>query len=147
MAPRVAPRSGCPGRPALPCPALPCLSPAPQGTGSNWKNLPGTAQFLSTQTDTTMFALIYTSGCPWPSATVKSPGFFKLGSCFSFFFKLLTFLFFYFYVFFLLLLFCIVKIKCFFFTFIYIFIWMQVWSLEKEDTPHSFSSRVFLQYL
>jgi hypothetical protein len=26
-----------------------------------------------------------TSGCPWPSATVKSPGFFKLGSCFSFF--------------------------------------------------------------
>jgi hypothetical protein len=29
------------------------------GTGSDWKNLPGTAQFLSTQTDTTMFALIY----------------------------------------------------------------------------------------
>jgi hypothetical protein len=27
------------------------LSPAPQGTGSDWKNLPGTAQFLSTQTD------------------------------------------------------------------------------------------------
>jgi hypothetical protein len=27
----------------------------------------------------------YTSGCPWPSATVKSPGFFKLGSRFSFF--------------------------------------------------------------
>jgi hypothetical protein len=27
--------------------------------GSDWKNLPGTAQFLSTQTDTTMFALIY----------------------------------------------------------------------------------------
>jgi hypothetical protein len=26
-----------------------------------------------------------TSGCPWPSATVKSPGFFKLGSRFSFF--------------------------------------------------------------
>jgi hypothetical protein len=26
-----------------------------------------------------------TSGCSWPSATVKSPGFFKLGSCFSFF--------------------------------------------------------------
>jgi len=23
---------------------------------------------------------------------------------------------------------------------------MQIWSLEKEDTPHSFSSRVFLQY-
>ncbi len=45
---------------ALPCPALPlpCLSPAPQGTGSDWKNLPGTAQFLSTQTDT-MFAFIY----------------------------------------------------------------------------------------
>ncbi len=36
--------------PAMPCPALPlpCLSPAPQGTGSDWKNLPGTAQFLST---------------------------------------------------------------------------------------------------
>jgi hypothetical protein len=31
------------------------------GTGSDWKNLPSTAQFLSTQTDTTMamFALIY----------------------------------------------------------------------------------------
>jgi hypothetical protein len=48
MAPRPAPHSGCPGRPALP---LPCLSPAPQGTGSDWKNLPGTAQFLSTQTE------------------------------------------------------------------------------------------------
>jgi hypothetical protein len=34
------------------------LSPAPQGTGNDWKNLPGTAQFLSTQTDT-MFAYIY----------------------------------------------------------------------------------------
>ncbi len=40
---------------ALPCPALPCLSPqtdtimfAPQGTGSDWKNLPSIAQFLST---------------------------------------------------------------------------------------------------
>jgi len=43
MAPRAAPRSGCPGRPALPCPALPYLSPTPQGTGSDWKNLPGTA--------------------------------------------------------------------------------------------------------
>jgi len=29
--------------------------------------------------------LIITSGCPWPSTTMKSPGFFKLGSCFSFF--------------------------------------------------------------
>ncbi len=29
------------------------------GTGSDWKNLPGIAQFLSTQTNTTMFALIY----------------------------------------------------------------------------------------
>jgi hypothetical protein len=48
MAPRAAPHSGCPGRPALP---LPCLSPAPQGRGSDWKNLPGTAQFLSTQTE------------------------------------------------------------------------------------------------
>jgi hypothetical protein len=25
-----------------------------------------------------------------------------------------------------------------------LFIWMQVWILEKGDTPHSFSSRVFL---
>ncbi len=46
MAPPAAPHSGCPGRPAMPCP-----SPAPQGRGSDWKNLPGTAQFLSTQTD------------------------------------------------------------------------------------------------
>jgi len=44
------------------------------------------------------------------------------------------------------LLFCIIKIKCFFFTFTFLFIWMQVWSLEKEDTPHSFSSKVFLHY-
>ncbi len=28
---------------------------------------------------------IATSGCLWPSDTVKPPGFFKLGSCFSFF--------------------------------------------------------------
>jgi hypothetical protein len=48
MALRAAPHSCCPGRPALP---LPYLSPAPQGTGSDWKNLLGTAQFLSTQTD------------------------------------------------------------------------------------------------
>jgi hypothetical protein len=45
-----------------------------------------------------------------------------------------------------LLLFCIMKIKCFFFTFIFLFIWMQVKNLEKENTPHSFSSRVFLHY-
>jgi hypothetical protein len=44
-----------------------------------------------------------------------------------------------------LLLFCIIKIKCFFFTFVFLFIWMQVWSLEKGDVPHS-SSRVFLHY-
>jgi hypothetical protein len=43
---------------------------------------------------------IVTSGCPWPKATVKSPGFFKFGSCFSFFQKLLSFLFFYFYYYF-----------------------------------------------
>jgi hypothetical protein len=35
------------------------LSPAPQGTDSDWKNLPGTTQFLSTQIDTAMFALRY----------------------------------------------------------------------------------------
>jgi hypothetical protein len=34
------------------------LSPAAQGTGSDWNNLSSTAQFLSTQTDT-MFAFIY----------------------------------------------------------------------------------------
>jgi len=51
MAPHPAPCCGCPGRPALPC-----LSP--HGTGSDWKNLSGTAQLLSTQTNT-MFALIY----------------------------------------------------------------------------------------
>jgi hypothetical protein len=63
MAPHAAPRSSCPGRLALPylAPTLPYLSPAPQGTSSDWKNLPDTAQFLSTQTDTTMFALINTS--------------------------------------------------------------------------------------
>jgi hypothetical protein len=27
--------------------------------------------------------------------------------------------------------------------FVFLLIWMQVWSLEKKDTPHSFSSRVF----
>ncbi len=67
------------------------------------------------------------------------------GSCFSFFLKLLSCLFFIFMCF-LLLLFCKIKIKCFFFTFVFLFIWMQVWSLEKENTPHSFSSRVFLHY-
>jgi hypothetical protein len=46
MAPRAAPPQLLPGRPALPC-----LSPAPQRTGSDWKNLPGTAQFLSIQAD------------------------------------------------------------------------------------------------
>ncbi len=57
MAPRAAPHSGCPGRPTLPC-----LSQAPQGMNSDWKNLLGTAQFLSTQTDRQMdrlFAFIY----------------------------------------------------------------------------------------
>jgi hypothetical protein len=31
----------------------------PQRTGSDWKNLPGTAQFLSTQTDIHHVAFIY----------------------------------------------------------------------------------------
>jgi hypothetical protein len=57
---------------------------------------------------------------------------------------LLSFLFFIFMCF--LFLFCIIIIKCLFFTFIFLFIWMQVWSLKKEDTPHSFSSKVFLHY-
>jgi len=67
MTPRAATHSGCPGRPALPC-----LSPAPQGTGNDWKNLPGTAQFLSTQTDTTMLVLIYKIGCRW---NIRCPNF------------------------------------------------------------------------
>jgi len=49
MAPRVAPHSGCPGHPTLPC-----LSPAPQGTGVTERIF----QALLTQTDTTI-ALIY----------------------------------------------------------------------------------------
>jgi hypothetical protein len=59
MAPRLTPRSGCPGRPTLPCPC-PALFVttdrewAPQGTGSDWKNLPGTAH-----TDRHHVALIY----------------------------------------------------------------------------------------
>ncbi len=85
--------------------------------------------------------IIVTSGYPWPSGTVKSPVFLNLVHILvfleTFFFKC---------VFFFLLLFFIIKIKCFFFTFMFLFIWMQVWSLEKEDTPHSFSSRVFLHY-
>ncbi len=40
MALRPAPRSGCPGRPAL---FITTDSQTPQGTGSDWKNLPGTA--------------------------------------------------------------------------------------------------------
>jgi len=45
MAPRPAPRTGCHGRPALPCPALFVTTDrqTPQGTGSDWKNLPSTA--------------------------------------------------------------------------------------------------------
>jgi len=89
------------------------------------------------------FIIEYTSGYLWPLGTVKFLGFFKLGSCFNFFKKLLSFSFFLM-CFLFLLLFCIIKIKCFFFTFIFLFIWMQVWSLEKEDTPHSFSSKIFL---
>ncbi len=68
------------------------------------------------------------------------------GSCFSFLRKLLSFLFFIFMCFLLLLLLFMIKIKCFFCTFVFLFIWMQVWSFEKEDTPHSFPSRDFLYY-
>jgi hypothetical protein len=62
----------------LPCPALalPYLSPAPQGTSSDWKNLPGIAQFLSTQIDTTMFALIWPP-CPAPALPCLSPHTYK----------------------------------------------------------------------
>jgi hypothetical protein len=49
MAPRAGPHSGCP--------AMPCLSPAPQGMGSDWKNYP---IFVHTDGRTdTMFAFIY----------------------------------------------------------------------------------------
>ncbi len=61
------------------------------------------------------------------------------GSCFRFFIKTFIFLIFLIFMcFLLLLLFFIIKIKCFFFTFVFLFICMQVWSLEKEDTLHSF---------
>jgi len=59
MALRLAPRNGCPSRPTLPCPC-PALFVttdrkwAPQGTGSDWKNLPSTAH-----TDRHHVVLIY----------------------------------------------------------------------------------------
>ncbi len=62
----------------------------------------------------------HTSGCLWHSATLV-----HVLETFNFF----IFIFMYF----LFLLF-----------FIFFFIWLQVWSLEKEDTPQFFSSRVFL---
>ncbi len=117
MAPRPTPRSG-----RL---ALPCLSP---------------------QTDTTMFALILV-GARGLRPLWSPPVSLNLVHVLVFFLNFKLFYFFIFMCFLFLLLLCIIKIKCFFFTFIYIFIWMQVWSFEKEDTPHSFSSRVFLQYL
>jgi len=46
MAPHPTPRSDSLGRPALPYPALFVTidrERAPRGTGSDWKNLPGTA--------------------------------------------------------------------------------------------------------
>ncbi len=58
------------------------------------------------------------------------------------------YLFYYFFMSFLfLLLFCKIKLKCFFFTFVILFICMQVWSLEKKDAPHSFSSTVFFKII
>ncbi len=48
-------------------------------------------QSARTHTHTLSLSLSYTSGCPWPSATVKSPGFFKLGSRFSFFLETFNF--------------------------------------------------------
>jgi hypothetical protein len=64
------------------------------------------------------------------------------GSCFSFFFQLLSFLFFIFMCFLFLLLYN--KNKVFLFHFC-IFVYLDA-SLEKEYTPHYFSSRVFLHY-
>jgi hypothetical protein len=73
------------------------------------------------------FEFIFTSGCPWPSATVKAPGFFKLGSCFSFFLETFNFFIFYFYVFIIIIIILYNKNKVFLFhLYIYIFIWMQV---------------------
>jgi hypothetical protein len=57
------------------------------------------------------------------------------GSCFSFFFKLLSFLFFIFMCFLLLLLFCIIKIKCFFFTFVF-FVYLDA-SLKFGERRHT----------
>ncbi len=71
MAPRAVPHKSCPGHPALPC-----LSPVPQGTGSDWKNLLGTAQFLSTQTNKrtdTMFAFIYKMDMHKPNNKLLNP--------------------------------------------------------------------------
>jgi len=90
---------------------------------------------------------INTSGYLWPWDTVWSPPFsLNPVHVLVFFRNFYLFLFYILMCFLFLLLFCIIKIKCFFFTFVFLFIWMQVWSLEKEDTPHSFASRVFLQY-
>jgi len=78
---------------------------------------------------------IITSGCSWPSATVKSRGFFKLGSCFSFFYKLLTFLFFYFYVFFIFNIILYNKNKVFLFH-LYIYIYLDA-SLKFGKRRHT----------
>ncbi len=61
------------------------------------------------------------------------------GSCFSFLFKLLSFKLLYFYVFSVFIIIFYNKNKVFHFC---IFVYLDA-SLEKEDTPHSFSSRVF----
>jgi hypothetical protein len=67
------------------------------------------------------------------------------GSCFSFFSKLLSFfIFIYFYAFSVFIIIFYNKNKVFLFHFC-IFVYLDA-SLEKEDTPHSFSSRVFLHY-
>jgi len=78
-----------------------------------------------------LLPIIVTSGCPWPLATVKSPGFFKLGSCFSFFYKLLTFLLFYFYVFSIFIIILYNKNKVFLFHF-YIYFYLDA-SLKFGD--------------
>jgi len=67
---------------------------------------------------------------------VKSPGFFKLGSCFSFFYKLLFFLFFYFYVFSVIIIIILYnKNKVFFFHF-FIYFYLDA-SLKFGERRHT----------